>query len=224
MPVLPVLRPPQQSSGDRNKNIDLHFQSESALVDGLKSGDRRAFHCAINTFTPRLLALSRRIVGRDGAEDVVQETWMAVCRSIGEFESRSSLSTWLYRIATNKALNMLRQQSRMPLVESEISENKVDTGWFGDDGQWTSPFPDAALPSPEESLSAEDLQDCLDKHIELLPPVQRMVLILKDIEAQSYTEICNVLELSESNVRVLLHRGRMRLMHMIRTYQEDGTC
>jgi len=223
MTILPGARLKDALSIDQGKP-GRFLDEEEKLLDGLRKGDSAAFYRAIKLYTPRLLSLSRRIVGPDHAEDVVQETWLSVCKSIREFEGRSSLSTWLHRIATNKSLNLLRLQSRFPVLEADFSESAPELDWYGKDGSWQSPFPDSAQPAPEDLLSAEDLEECLDKHIALLPHTQRVVLVLRDIENLPYDEICNRLELSESNVRVLLHRGRQRLMKMIRQYQEDGTC
>lgn len=198
-------------------------RGESEFVALLQSGDREALAQAVRRFSPKMLVTARAIVGRDDAEDIVQEAWIAVVKQIGGFEGRAALSTWLARIVTNRAISHLRSRAREK-VPSGRSAPDPAAGWFDDADQWNTPPALWDSGSPEELLMAGALQDCIEKHILLMPENQRAVLVMRDMQQRSFDEICNELGLSASNTRVLLHRGRLRLMNMIDIYQEKGTC
>lgn len=193
------------------------------LVARLRAGSADAYREAVVRYSPRMLARARAIVGSESAEDVVQEAWIAVLRNIHGFEERAALSSWLMRIVSNRAISHLRSRAkeREPATDVGLA---AESDPFDGRGRWAAP-PTAWHPgSPDEVLNAEALEDCLDKHIRLLPEQQRCVLIMHDMDQQSYEVICNELHLSASNVRVLLHRARTKLMKMIDGFQETGKC
>lgn len=191
-------------------------------VDALRHGDRAAFELAVRRLSPRLLATARAIVGDAQAEDVVQEAWIAVHRRIGEFQRRSRFSTWVTRIVVNKALDARRGIRRHEASPEPDRDPAV--GWFDEDGHWR-PEETADLGSaPDALLQADGLRECLRSRIAELPPQQRLVVRLRELEQWSLEEIRNELELSPSNVRVLLHRARMKLMDVIQCYERTGTC
>ncbi|MEZ5560268.1 MAG: sigma-70 family RNA polymerase sigma factor [Pseudomonadales bacterium] len=196
---------------------------ERALIEGLISGDRGAYREAVRRFSPRLLATARSIAGPDQAEDVVQEVWLRVVEKIREFEGRATLLTWLQRITVNAAISQLRRQRR-EVSAPDTGGDPDHSDWFDERGHWLPEVMAGDLSSPEALLSAAALQDCIDKHLALLPPNQRSAVVLRDTEEYSLEEICNELQLSASNVRVQLHRGRMKLMQMILTFERTGTC
>jgi len=198
--------------------------NDDDLVARLKRGDQDAFRQAIVRFSPRMLATARAIVGPTCAEDVVQDSWLAVLNKIQGFEERSALTTWLVRIVSNRAVSHLRSQSREVNPSPAHDDEAAGSDWFDESGRWSTPPPSWSEGSPEDLLSAEALHDCLDKHLHLMPDQQRLVLVMRDMEQQSYTDICNEMGLSASNVRVLLHRGRLRLMNMVNGFQKSGTC
>lgn len=196
------------------------------LVRRLKAGDRNAYREAVTRYSPRMLGAARSIVGPDAAEDIVQESWVAVLTRLDGFEGRSALSTWLIRITTNRAISHLRATSRqVALGDTGDGEHAApDAEWFDQRGRWVAaPAPwDAG--TPEELLSAGALQACIDKHLALMPVNQRTVLVMRDLQQRPFGDICNELGISASNARVLLHRARLRLFDMINGYRKTGAC
>lgn len=196
---------------------------EASLVAALREGDPRAFREAVVRYGPHMLAVAQRIVGAHRAEDIVQEAWLVAYRKIRGFQERSALRTWLHRIVTNLALSELRRPGR-EVPGSDASQPDVPSGWFDSHGHWAAPLSDWGSGSPDEVLTAEELQACIDKHLAAMPESQRLVVTLRDLHLQEIDEICNELNLSASNVRVLLHRGRVRLMNMVNGFKETGSC
>lgn len=194
-----------------------------ALVAALKSGQREAYRSAVARYSARMIATARSIVGSAQAEDIVQDAWMTVFRQIGTFEHRSSLNTWLQRIVTNKSISYLRAHRR-EVSPPNNADGEIDSEWFDAAGSWAAPLQDWDSATPDDLLSAEALQDCIDKHLDLMPDSQRQVMVMRDMQQESFEEICNVLTLSTSNARVLLHRARLRMMKMVDHFQETGTC
>jgi RNA polymerase sigma-70 factor (ECF subfamily) len=202
--------------------VDGQYQTESQLVVALRAQQRDAFAYAVAQFSASMLATARAIAGSANAEDIVQDAWMTVFEQIDGFEGRASLKTWLQRIVTNRAISHLRSRKRevvLPIANADASAD-----WFDESGTWAIPPPAWELDSPEAILSAQALQSCIDKVLEEMPDAQRAVLNLRDAQQRSFEEICNELDLSASNVRVLLHRGRTRLMKMVNRFEETGEC
>ena len=196
-------------------------EDETSLIEGLHAGRRESFQLAVTQYSGAMLATARAIAGPANADDIVQDTWLTVFERMDSFEGRSSLKTWLQRIVANRAISYLRSRSR------EVSQTGNDVAvsdWFDTTGDWASPPTGWHGDSPDALLAAEDLQDCIDKHLMEMPDNQRSVLVLRDIQQMEFDEICNELSLSASNVRVLLHRGRMRLMKMVNHFEETGSC
>ncbi|MEQ8857384.1 MAG: RNA polymerase sigma factor [Pseudomonadales bacterium] len=203
---------------------DNPYPDDRALVARIRAGDEQAFRDAVVRYSPGMIATARAIVGAANAEDVVQEAWLAAFRQIGAFEHRAALGTWLQRVVTNRAISDLRRRAREIAPPDRGDRDDVAADWFDELGHWATPPPVWNSPGADELLEAAALRDCIDKHIDLMPDNQRLVLLMRDLQSESYDEICNKLNLSASNVRVLLHRGRTRLMKMINGYQETGTC
>jgi RNA polymerase sigma-70 factor, ECF subfamily len=196
---------------------------EARLVDRLRARSREAFREAVERYSGSMLATARAIAGPAHAEDIVQDAWLVVFQKIDSFEGRSSLATWLHRIVTNRAISRLRE-TRHEVSQADLTDNDEHPDWFDNQGNWTSPPPAWNASSPEALLTADELQECLDKHISLMPDNQRVVLVMRDMQVLSFDEICATLELSAANARVLLHRARLRLVDMINHFQETGTC
>jgi len=196
---------------------------EASLIAGLKRGDPNAFREAVERYSPHMLAVARRIAAPDQAEDIVQEAWLIAFRKIGDFEGRASLRTWLHRVVTNLALSEIRRKDREPSV-SGTAEPDPETSWFDSTGHWAATVPDWGSGSPEDLLTADELRNCIDKHLANMPDNQRLVVTMRDLYLEEIDEICNELDLSASNVRVLLHRGRVRLMDMVNRFKETGSC
>lgn len=197
--------------------------TEEDLLHRLRQGERKAYREAVELYSPKMLGAARRIVGPDQAEDIVQDAWISVLANLHKFEGRSALGTWLIRIATNRAISYVRSNAREVSLEAE-SNGAPNLDWFDERGRWATPPSMWDAGTPDELLSAGLLQDCIEKHMQLMPENQRAVVVMRDMQQRSFEEICNELALSTSNARVLLHRGRLRLLDMINGYQKTGAC
>lgn len=198
------------------------------LVDALRAGDEAAFASLVTKYSPSLLRLALAYVGsRAVAEEVVQETWLGVLRGLDRFEGRSSLKTWLFRILANTAKTRAEREARTvpfsALGGKEGNGPHVEPGRFlGPDhpsfpGHWREP-PASWDDVPEQRLLSGEVRRVIEEAVEALPPRQRAVLSLRDIEGFGAEETCNVLGLSETNQRVLLHRARSRVRAALERY------
>jgi RNA polymerase sigma-70 factor, ECF subfamily len=197
------------------------------LVAALRAGDEEAFRELVDALGPALLRLARMYVRTPAvAEEVVQETWIGVLRGIDRFEGRSSLKTWIFRILVNTAkTKALRERRSIPFsaaLEGGGDEPAVDPDRFLSPdhpsrprGWALGPIP---WPTPEEQLLAGEAQAIILEAIEKLPPAQREVVTLRDVEGWSSEEVCNALELSETSQRVLLHRARSKVREALESY------
>ncbi len=192
----------------------------------LRKQEHPAFAGLVEKYHRQMIIVARSIIGDSLAEEVVQEAWVSIYHALPSFEGRSSIKTWIYTIVSNQAKTRLRKESR--LVSLNALENEqpacLKKENFHDSGHWVNPPPLWDTESPDELLENEQLQKCIEKTLELLPAMQKSVFLLRDIEQQSLEEICNMLHLANSNVRVLLHRARVKLMQVIDRYQETGQC
>lgn len=200
---------------------------EAELVRRLKAGDVQAFRHAVTRYSPRMLATARRIAGAADAEDLVQEAWLSIHKQIGGFEGRAQLGSWLCRIVSNRAISALRKRPKEQSLNTSLqgeATNDPSADWFDETGHWVA-SPTLWDPgTPEQLVDAEELQRCLDHHLDKMTDRQRQVVMLRDIHEKNFEEICNATELSASNVRVMLHRGRLKLLAMVNHFQETGTC
>ncbi|MBI2994516.1 MAG: sigma-70 family RNA polymerase sigma factor [Gammaproteobacteria bacterium] len=171
-----------------------------------------------------MLRLARAFLREDEAEEVVQDAWIAAYNAIAQFEWRSSIRTWLFRIVINGAKGRLRGANRELTVDFSAVEPDALAGRFMADGHWSAPPENWRAHSPDELLQEQDLIDCLQKTLGLLPQSQRVVLELRDLQGLEFDDICNMLSLGASNVRVLLHRARVRIFNMVDRYQVTGEC
>jgi RNA polymerase sigma-70 factor (ECF subfamily) len=179
------------------------------LLDRLRRGDDAAFAELVTTYQPRMLRLARGFVPSQAvAEEVVQDTWLAVVRGLERFEGRSSLATWLFAILVNRAKTAgVRENRHQPLPPDEIAD---PPGRFDATGAWATP-PESWSEAAEDRLDAAQLAAKARAHLDTLPPAQRRVVLLRDVEGLPSAEVCRVLDISEANQRVLLHRGRSRV-------------
>lgn len=189
---------------------------EALLIRSLRDGDEAAFDSLVDTLQEPMLRLARTIAGVDGAEEVVQDTWAAVIDGLERFEGRSSLKTWIYRILTNRARTWaVRAKRSVPTAFEEgaviESEAAVSPDRFSVRGRWTQPLERWDVDSPEALLLRAESRKELARELENLPPAQRAVVILRDVEGCSSEEVCEILSVTEVNQRVLLHRGRSKL-------------
>jgi RNA polymerase sigma-70 factor (ECF subfamily) len=202
---------------------------EMRLIQALRAGEETAFERLIELYHPSLLRLAMMYVpSRAVAEEVVQETWVGVLQGLDRFEGRSSLKTWIFRIVTNRAITRGQRESRsvpfsaLANAEDESDDPAVDPERFlpaGHQyaGHWAArPQPWADM--PEERLLAQETRDVLQRAIAALPLNQREVITLRDIEGWTSEEVCNVLKISETNQRVLLHRARSKARRALEQY------
>jgi RNA polymerase sigma-70 factor (ECF subfamily) len=208
---------------------DAPAADDAAVVGALRRGDEAAFTDLVNAYSPGLLRLAQDFVRtRAVAEEVVQETWLAVLGGIDRFERRSSLKTWVYRILVNKAKTRGVRESRIvpfsalatgddELAVPEERFRGADDQW---PGHWASP-PRSLDTVPEERLLAREARGRIAEALEALPESQRVVVTLRDVAGWDSGEVCDVLGLSEGNQRVLLHRGRAKLRAALERYLEE---
>lgn len=202
---------------------------EPGLVRALQAGDEQVFAAVMDWYSGSLLRLAMSYVpSRAVAEEVVQETWMGVFEGIQRFESRSSFKTWLFRILTNRAKTRGIRESRYEPSGLSTSSPGADERPSLEDslfiaegsgmGHWKDPPHDWEPDTPERVLLSKECRAAIETAIENLPATQRQVMTLRDIEGVSSEEVCNILEISETNQRVLLHRARTRVRRELHPY------
>jgi RNA polymerase sigma-70 factor (ECF subfamily) len=193
--------------------------SESTLLARLRAGDEEAFRDLVTRYHGSLLRFAMTFVAeRSAAEEVVQDTWMGVIRGLSSFEGRSSLKTWIFRILANRARTRGKRDARSipfsSLTDPHSGANyepAVDPRRFDARGMWTEPPPQWTDAPPEDLLAQRQTMELIQVAIAELPENQRAVITLHDVEDVAPDEICNILEISETNQRVLLHRARSRI-------------
>ena len=186
---------------------------DAELVARLRSGDEEAFRFLVTRYHTPLLRLAQTMVPtRAVAEEVVQDTWLGLVRGIKGFEGRSSLRTWLFHVLVNRARSTGARERRPSA--GVTAGPTVDPSRFGPQGNWADP----PVPWPDDvddRLVAQELAERIRPRIDELPEMQRQVVLLRDVEGMSAADVCQLLEISEVNQRVLLHRGRARLRGML---------
>jgi RNA polymerase sigma-70 factor (ECF subfamily) len=186
---------------------------ETALLSRLRAGDERAFEALVAQHDGALRRVARTFVRTDSAvDDVVQETWLGVVRGLAGFEGRSSLRTWIFRILVNQArTRAVRDARSLPFSALEQDDAPaVEPTAFAADGRWTS-APPRLDADPEGGLLSAELRRHLLQAVDGLSPDQRAVITLRDLVGLRAAEVCDLLELSDGNQRVLLHRARSRV-------------
>jgi RNA polymerase sigma-70 factor, ECF subfamily len=196
--------------------------SEQDLVDRLRAGDEEAFAELVRRYHRVMLRVARGYVRTDAvAEEVVQESWLAVLRGIGRFEGRSSFKTWLLRIVANRAMTQGAKEARsVPFASLEDDdEPSVSPDLFHPAGEpgagaWATP----PEPWPEDRLLSQETLGVIDQAIEELPAMQRAVVSMRDVEGWTSEEVQEALDISAANQRVLLHRGRQHVRAALQQY------
>ena len=192
---------------------------EAALIARLRAGDEAAFESLVQDLYPAMLAVARGYArSRAVADEIVQETWLAVFKGIDRFEGRSSLRTWVLTIVANIARTRAAKEARsVPFssLDAGGDEPAVEPERFrGPDdpfpGHWRS-YPTDWRTLPEQRLQSVETVDVVREAIEELPEAQRLVITLRDVAGCSSEEVCDALGVSPGNQRVLLHRARARV-------------
>lgn len=188
--------------------------ADNEVLARLRAGDQAAFAQVVRAWSPAMLRVARAHVHSHAtAEEVVQETWLGVVRALDGFEGRAQLRTWVFRILVNTARRHGKREARM---SAELAGPTVDPSRFrgDDDPEWPRHWRDEAVPietDPEPALLAREFRDVLAAALGDLPERQRAVVELRDVHGLDAQEVCELLDLTPANQRVLLHRGRARL-------------
>ncbi|MCP8464312.1 RNA polymerase sigma factor [Pseudomonas sp. ZM23] len=198
---------------------------DSELLSRLLAGDQQAFRTLVAACQGAMRAVAIAIVGSAQADEVVQDAWLAAVRNLDGFQGRSSLKTWLLTITANTAKTRLRRIRReVSLDDPPAPHGSIDDNRFAADGHWSwAPFA-WHEDSPEALLAEEELRECLERTLASLSELQRSVLLLRERQGLELEEICNLLEVSLSNVRVLLHRARLKVFATVEHFEETGEC
>jgi len=200
--------------------------SDALLLESLKSGDERAFATIVDGYSSSLLSVAMAYVSsRAVAEEVVQETWLAVIKGLDRFQGRSSLKTWIFSILTNTAKTRGQRERRsLPFSSTGSDDPAADSAAVDPDRFFPGRYPNdwslgpTAWPTPEEGLVAGETRQLILAAIKQLPPAQRTVIALRDVGGWPPDEICDALDVSEGNQRVLLHRGRAKVRIALERY------
>ncbi|WP_455217767.1 RNA polymerase sigma factor [Kaarinaea lacus] len=193
--------------------------SDDELIPKLLAQDEVAYAQVVNAYHGLMVHFARAIVGEAIADEVAQEAWVAVLRALPKFQRRSSLKTWILRIVSNTAKSRLRHESRSVSLEGNFDEPIVDPARFKPNAHWSSPPAMWHGETPDALLSSTELRECIDRALDSLPPMQRAAVTLRDMQGLDMETICKILEISESNGRVLLHRGRSCIQMAIEEFE-----
>jgi RNA polymerase sigma-70 factor (ECF subfamily) len=208
------------------------FTQDDALIGALCNGDERAFAFLLDRYHASMVRVATLYVQDKAiAEEITQETWLAVLKGIRQFQGRSSLKTWIFSILTNQARTRGRRESRSvpfsALYHAEESdetsyEPAVDPARFKDDGWWRDDrHPHEWSTTPEGQYLRSEVRACAQGAIDALPPVQRQVITLRDVEGLASEDVCSILGISETNQRVLLHRARSKVRRALEQYFDE---
>ena len=198
------------------------MQDERALIERLRAGDERAFDALVARHDAALRRVARTFVrSSSAADDVVQETWLGVIRGLDDFEGRSSLRTWIFSILVNRARSRAVGDARSVSFSAIEDEDRpaVEPAAFSADGRWTSAPPRLDY-DPETQLLSKELRERLLHVIDGLPPAQRSVITLRDLVGMPAEDVCALLDVTDGNQRVLLHRARSRVRTALRPITE----
>jgi RNA polymerase sigma-70 factor (ECF subfamily) len=194
------------------------FTDDAVLVKALEARDPDAFAYLLDRYHPALVRLARQYVpSRAVAEEVVQETWLAVIEGIDRFEQRSSVKTWLFRILINVARSRgVHERRSIPFATTAVldDEPSVDPHRFrrfsrSGRGQWKRP--PRPWDNPEQRALDSETMETIRRAVDRLPPDQREVMTMRDLLGWSAAEVCDALEVTDANQRVLLHRARSKV-------------
>jgi RNA polymerase sigma-70 factor (ECF subfamily) len=206
-----------------NRSESASERDDDGLLDALKNGDERVFTELVERWSGMMLRLALSYVeSRAVAEEVVQDAWLTVLQSLDRFERRSAFRTWVLGIAVNLARSRGRAERRSVALASESSRAVDDSMRFlpPDHPRWphhwaTEPV---AWRTPEEDLLAAETRNVILGAIDSLPAAQREVLVLRDLEGLAGADVCNILGLTDTHQRVLLHRARSRVRNALERY------
>ncbi|NWD72800.1 RNA polymerase sigma factor [Pseudomonas gingeri] len=196
---------------------------DAQLLDRLLCGEEKAYRHLVAANQGAMRAVAYAIVGRSQVDDVVQEAWLSVVRGLKEFQGRSCLKTWILTITSNAAKCRYLQKRREALLNSPPSSSGFgDERFSSSDAQWGVPPVPWHQDSPEALIGESELYACINQALEDLSELQRSVLVSRECSGLELTEIARIHGLSLSNVRVLLHRARLKVFASIEGFQLAG--
>ncbi|MDF0675530.1 MAG: sigma-70 family RNA polymerase sigma factor [Nitrospira sp.] len=206
------------------------IDAEQQLIARLRKGEERAFDELVNKHHGALIRMAMGYVAdREVAEEVVQDTWIAVIDGLDRFEGRSSLRTWIFGIMIHKAKDRGVREKRHTTFSSfesavDDSDKAVDPSRFRQSGEWAGHWAFPPQPwddqTPEKLLASQQAVEAMNRAIEALPRTLKDVLILRDVERVDAREVCEILKITETNLYVRLHRARERVRQVVETYLE----
>jgi RNA polymerase sigma-70 factor (ECF subfamily) len=209
------------------------WANEEELVARLRAGDESAFAALVDELHGPLVAFARTFTAsRSLPEEIVQETWLAVIRGLPRFEGRSALRTWVFGILVRRARTMAVREARQAALGTPAGEGHgtrnggppVEEWWpgLGRTGLWDDIPVSWQLEDPAVLQESSEALEVVETAFGGLPEMQRRIVLLRDVEGLSAEEACNILELSETNQRVLLHRGRAAIRRALDRYVREG--
>lgn len=210
----------------RFRRVAVHAEpGDGALLGALRSGDEEAFARLVDSHHGSLLRVAQLYLrDRAVAEEVVQETWLALLEGVDRFEERSSLKTWIYRILTNRAKTRAQREYRqLPFsalisdAEPEVAETRFRPS---DDPRFPQQWAAPPRSWPDERILARETVEQIRDAVAQLPEAQQVIVGLRDVEGWTADEVCEALEITPGNQRVLLHRARSRLRNALEGYFE----
>jgi RNA polymerase sigma-70 factor, ECF subfamily len=231
--AIAYIEPPGNTAFARPETLPARMpgmrNNETQLIARLRLGDERAFEALVNQYHAALIRMAMRYVSdRGAAEEVVQDTWIAVIGGIGNFAGQSSLSTWMFAILIHKAKDRGVRESRhitFSAIDASDGEEEaaVDPSRFHPSGElaghWALPPQPWNEQTPERLLASKQAIAALSKALDELPASLRDVLMMRDVEGLESPEICRLLKITETNFYVRLHRARERVRQALETSQ-----
>jgi RNA polymerase sigma-70 factor, ECF subfamily len=201
---------------------------DATLLAALRAGDEQAFSMLVMRHHASLKRVARAYVSTESvAEEVVQDTWLAVISGLDRFEGRSTLKTWIFHILANKAKTRgVREHRTVPFAslagagedEPSVAPERFQRPGDAWPGHWATP--PRPWEDPQRRLGSLEARELLREAIAALPSVQQAVLTLRDVEGVDADEVCRLLDISPGNQRVILHRARTRLRDALEGYME----
>lgn len=198
---------------------------DAALIAKLRERDKDALSALVRELHGSIVRVAMALVGsRAIAEDIAQDTWSRVLSSLDQFEGRSSLRTWIFRICTNRAKTLAGRESRSMACSQteEPGEPSLQATRFDSGGNWAQPPEAWTDDTPERVLDRAQAVEEIERALEAMPAAQRAVITLRDVQGVGSAEVCNVLGISDSNQRVLLHRARSRVRRALERMYAQG--
>ncbi|NOS79006.1 MAG: sigma-70 family RNA polymerase sigma factor [Nitrospira sp.] len=220
---------PVRASQIASAGLSLSYEEQSLIIR-LRNGDEGAFDELVTKHHGALIRMALgHVADREVAEEVVQDTWMAVIEGLARFEGRSSLRTWIFGILIHKAKDRgVREKRHITFSDFESKgdehDEAVDPSRFQQSGEWAGHWAFPPQPwdkqTPEKLLASRQAVNAMNKAIESLPQTLKDVLILRDVEGVESKEVCELLKITETNLYVRLHRARERVRRAVEVHLE----